>query len=466
LKGEFLLENITADMWNEADLSEWLEAAEEGFLESFRSLGPGASTEEQIAYAYFYGGRRMRDAPAYSLEEFLYDKTDRIEIVQYGIESRFWFAGKEIPDAEALLDGQRIPDKTTVEEILYSKQIPASEFVVQAYVRDALYRRETSMEGALLRVAPPVIARTLHLREWNVLASYIGEVFREIHTDYSIFTDKNAGPVRQNIAELHTAVVEYAASLRKDDMGAAYLPRHLFIMLSQIQTHAANQLEDLSDAEEPSELDLLAMDNAYQGMMDTYEDLRAAVDDSLAAFRKGNIFLVKTDDKRRGRLLQIGIGGTEVWRRVIVPETYTLEQIHTVIQTLFQWQDDLPYRFFLNRSLEEHTIDAPPLDPTITIEDLHVRRVAEVNYEYGDVWSVQVIMLSPEDSKQSVFCVAGEKSPPPETLNGPVRFRKDIDALELGTDAERKAAEERLGADFDPDLFDQDLCNRSLSPRN
>jgi hypothetical protein len=199
-------------------------------------------------------------------------------------------------------------------------------------------------------------------------------------------------------------------------------------------------------------------------MMDTYEDLRGVVDDALAAFRKGNIFLVKADDKRRGRLLQISIGGTDVWRRVIVPETYSLEQVHTVIQTVFRWNNDMPYQFALSRSLEDRAAEAQPLDLSITVRDLHIRRVADLNYEYGDMWSVKVILLSPEENaRQSVFCVAGENAPPPESLNGPVRFRKDIDALELGPDAERKAAEERLGADFDPASFDQTLCNEALS---
>jgi hypothetical protein len=460
-KGGFTLEKISKDAWSESDLADWLSVAEEGFKESFKTLGPGISTEEQIAYAYFLGGKRMRDIPAYSLEEFLYEKTDSIEIVPYGIETRFWFAGKEIPDSQGLLDGQRIADRTLIEEILFSKEIPISEFVVQAYVRDALHRRETSVESVLSRLVPNNIAQTLSLRDWNILADYIAEVFAEIHPEYSLFTDKNAGPIRQNLVDLHTAVIEFAATLRKDSMNEAYLPQQVFITLSQIQTHATNLLDELSDDKESSSVDILDMYNAYQGMLGTYDEIRSMIDDSLSAFRKSNIYLVKDGDKKKGRLLQLSIGGTEVWRRIIVPETYALKDIHRVIQKLFSWKDDLSYRFTLC-SNPEHEEQAHPLDTSITIKELSAQRLPDVNYEYGELWNVKIIILSPEKSEKSASCVAGEKAAPPETINGPVRFRKDIFALEAGTAEEKQATKERLGVGFNPNFFDLEQCNRAL----
>ncbi|MDR2783577.1 MAG: plasmid pRiA4b ORF-3 family protein [Treponema sp.] len=461
-EGTFALEKISKGVWSESDMADWLLAAEDGFKKAFKTLGPGVSTEEQIAHAYFLGGKRMCDIPAYSLEEFLYDKTDCIEIVPYGMETRFWFAGKEIPDSKSLLDGLRIPDRTPIEDILYSKQISVSEFVVHAYVRDALYRREASVESVLSRLIPGPIAQTLNSREWSILADYIAEIFAEIKPDYSVFTDKEAGPIRQNLVDLHTAVVEFAATLRKDSMNEAYLPQQVFIMLSQVQAHAANLLDELSDGEEPSEITLLAMDNAYQGMFDTYEDVCSMINDSLSAFRKSNIYLVRNGGKQKGRLLQMGIGGTEVWRRVIVPETYTLEDIHRVIQKLFSWKDDLPHRFTCGNASENGEPEAAAIESNVTIRELNAQRMLDVNYEYGELWNVRIIILSPEESEKPALCVAGENAAPPETINGPVRFRKDIFALESGTEEEKQAAGKKLGADFDPHFFDIEQCNSAL----
>ncbi len=451
--------------WSMAELADWVAAADKGFRQSFSNLGPGFSTEEQIAHAYFYGGRRMRDVPAYSLEEFLYEKTDSIETVPYGIETRFWFAGREIPDTEGLMDGQHIPDKTLIEEVLHSRQIPVSEFVVQAYIMDALYRGETTGENVPLRLVPPVITRMLHLKEWNIIANYVAEVFEEMRPEYTIFKDKNAGPIRQNVTELHTAVVEYAAELSRDDMKESYLPEQSFIVLSQIQSHAANLLDDLCELNEPSEIDLLAMNNAYQGMLDSYNELRDAIEDSLAGFRQSNILLVKNTGRSKGRLLQIRIGGTDVWRRVVVPETFSLDNIRVIIVKLFGWNSYVSGFFALNRRIihsDGSDGAGDMLPPYTTVAALHERGIVELSYEHGDTWNVRIIFLSPEDSPQPVFCVAGENAPPPDTVKGPIRFRKDIFALETGNKEEKQVALNSLGAEFDPSFFNLDQCNRML----
>ena len=88
----------------------------------------GASTEEQIAFAFWFGGERVRSVPAYSLEEFLFEKTNCVDIVPYGIETRFWFAGKDIPDSNKLQNFTVPPDRTFIEDLLFAKNIPISEY--------------------------------------------------------------------------------------------------------------------------------------------------------------------------------------------------------------------------------------------------------------------------------------------------------------------------------------------------
>jgi hypothetical protein len=462
-KGCFSLEKVSKDFWSESDLQPWVSAAEEGFKRSFNELGVGMSTEEQIAYAYFYGGRRMRDAPAYALEEFLYEKTDRIEITPYGLETRFWFAGRDIPDEKTLLDSQYIADKTVVEEILFSKQIPISEFTAESYIKDALFRGETSVNDALLRLVPERIAKTLNAHERNILADYIAEAFEEFYPHYSLFTERAIAPLRQKLTELHTAVVEFAAMLSKNSVSAAYMPRHSFIILSQIQAHLVNMLDDIAVSGELSDMELDALEGSYENILDTYEDLRDMVDESFEVFRKTNIFLAKEENEKKSSLLQLSVGGTDVWRRLIIPGAYNLETLHRIIQNVFHWENDFPYCFKINAVWKDEE-KTEQLDPVLTtIESLFSRRIGEVLYEYGELWIVKIIALSAYESGKSVVCIAGEKAAPPESVNGPIRFRKDLLALRAGSGIEKRGAIERLGAFFDPDFFDIDECNQILS---
>jgi hypothetical protein len=454
IKGVFALEKAGKDEWSAADLYAWFEAAEGGFESSFGLLGPSSSTEEQIAYAYWYGENRMREVPAYSLEEFLYEKTDRIETTAYGIETRFWYSGREIPDRKDLDGSQTRPDKTPIEEILFRRNIPISEYVIQSYIRDAIFRSDKDIFRIIKRIVPPCIE--LSAQEQKSLTEYIVEELQEFGKTYSPFTDKTTGPIRQRVGELHTAVIELAARLEKGGIDPSWLPKHTFIVLSQIQNHAAGVIEDLEA--EPTDTELEAMDNSLDSMIETYEDIKEMIEEALDSFRKNRLSLVKRgagEETTAERLIQVSIGGTDIWRRLMVPETCRLEDFHVIIQTIMGWKNSQIFQFSAGG----------PLDSKLTMKDLGDRGIMEILYEYGAKWTVKIMFLSlyKKLGETRVRCVAGAGAAPPERIDGPLRFRRVVSALEGGSDLERMDAQSELGQDFDPGLFDLEACNRKLN---
>jgi hypothetical protein len=466
-KGCFDLEKAGKDAWSQTDLYTWFEAAEGGFEDSFALLGPGASTEEQIAYAYWYGGKRMRELPAYSLEEFLYEKTGRVEIAPYGIESRFWFAGKDIPDNKGLEGIAVPPDRTIVENVLFEKTVPVSEYVILSYVRDALFRKETDIDQVLDRLVPKVI----HLEEpeWDLLADYISGALDELGKNYSLFLDQGMGPLRQRVAELHTAVIELAVRLQKGEMDASWLPRHTFIVLSQIQGHAASLLEDLDTDEAPPESELEAMENSLDSMIETYDDIKEMIDSAMDNFRRNNLLIVRggkdgiEDDFWWS--VQISVSGLDVWRRAMLPGDCALEELHRVIQISMDWKNSYRHRF----SIEiPGSMDRKLLDDKMKITHIRNQGITDLRYEYSNKWDIKVILLSSyrPGKGETIRCVAGDGAAPPEIIGGPLRFRRIIGALEGGSDMEKQAALHELGPDFVPGLFDMEKCNRGLNAPN
>jgi hypothetical protein len=463
-EGHFELEKAGRDTWSQADMFAWFEAAEGGFEDSFNLLGPGTSTEEQIAYAYWYGGKRMRELPAYSLEEFLFEKTDRIEKVNYGIESRFWFAGKDIPDSKGLSGIAAPPDRTYIENILFKVNVPISEYVILSYVRDALFRNEHDSNKILDRIVPPVIH--LEEAEWNLLADYIAETMDDLRGGYTIFLDRGMGPIRQRVGELHSAVVELAARLQKGEIDTSWLPRHTFIMLSQIQGHAASLLEDLDSAIEPPESELEAMDNSLDSMIETFGEIKDSIDDAMHNFRRRNLTLVHSGKdallKEAWRPVQISISGTDVWRRVLVPGSRRLEDLHRIIQICLGWQDSYRHCFYSEAS---GGIDRNVLDDKMKTGEVCEQGISELQYEYGTKWNIKVIFLSPYQpgKEEAIRCVAGEGAAPPELIGGPLRFRKILSILEGGSDTEKQSVESEVGQNFMPGLFSAEKCNRDFN---
>jgi hypothetical protein len=102
--------------------------------------------------------------------------------------------------------------------------------------------------------------------------------------------------------------------------------------------------------------------------------------------------------------------------------------------------------------------------------------VNEFFCEIGDKWTAKIMILSWYQAKpgERVSCVAGAGAPPPRFIDGPLRFRRFISALERGGGSERRLALNgrfneppnesfyELGKDYDPEGFDIDSCNRAI----
>jgi hypothetical protein len=465
-KGVFELERVEEAAWSAAELDAWLNAAEEGFRLAFEKIGPKCSTEEQAAWAFFLGGERVRAVPAYSLEDFLYEKSDKIESVPFGIESRFWYAGKEIPDYSRLEGIQTQSDQTPIEKLLLRYNVPISEYVVQSYIYDALFRDDTELSAILERIVPA----SIRLRRWDleVLGAYIFDTFQEFKDGYTIFTDKKTGPLRQRAAELHTAVVELSMRLEKGEIDPTWLPKHSFIILSQIQNHAAAILEDLISIDDVPENEMNAIENSLDSMLDTYEDIKEMIEKSLDNYRRSNITLVRNTAAECPvwRTVQIGIGGTEVWRRVVIPQTIRLFELHKLIQALFGWTEIYPFRFLFDHSSHIELLDEEGCVKTsLMLSDLSGQGFSELSYEYGACWTIKVIILAVHNGgeNETIRCVAGECAAPPERIEGPLRFRRFLSSLDAHRQDERDAARAHLGAHFDKDFFDVNEANKQLS---
>jgi hypothetical protein len=464
--GSFSLEKAEKDAWARQDLDAWFTAAEAGFLDSFELLGTGSSTEEQIAFAYWYGSKRMRETPAYSLENFLYELTDKIETVGYGIETRFWYAGRDIPDYKKLQGIQTQADQTPIEEFLARSGVPISEYVIQSYVRDAIFHHENDIDILVTRVVPTTIP--LDKWGWNLIAAYLIDVLEEWRDANIVFSDKVTGPIRRRLAELHTAVIDLAAQLEKGNIDPSWLPKHTFIVLSQIQIHAAGLLEDFAFSEELEDMELDSIDNALENMIETYEELKEMIDKSLDNFRRGNISLVNIDHSETGavwRTVQISIGGTDIWRRVEVPQAWSLEYIHRLIQVLFGWTSSMRHRFTVQYTQFTEILDEEKaLRTNLNLGELSERLITEMIYEYGRTWTVKVMMLGRFEAEagKKPRCVAGAYAAPSETVEGPLRFRRFLSALDLPAGPEKETALSYLGKDFDIEAFNLAACNKLI----
>ncbi len=159
-----------------------------------------------------------------------------------------------------------------------------------------------------------------------------------------------------------------------------------------------------------------------------------------------------------------------IWR-IEVPDSYTLKQLHRIIQIVMGWQDSDLHEFSLNGKRygepnpedEENVID----ERTVRLRDLALSNGDGIGYVYdfGDDWQHQLVLEAKlVSAPQSLYpaCIAGERNSPPEDVGGVDGYADFLDAIANPEHEEHDATLEWVGGDFDPEAFSVTEVNERL----
>ncbi len=476
---------------------DWEEALRAGFGRAFDYVGPGASTEEQIAFAFWFTGERAFTLPAYSLEEFLWERDNGIEIVPFGMETRFWLTGKEIPVSGPWTADGDDSTRTEMEKRLDAVGIHCSEYVLDGFVLDSFWRGQPDPAQTLDRIIPPGLTVDEVTRFW--LFRFIIEAIEDLGPGYNSFADRSRGPLRNRACELYAAIIGLETSLgtarNTRDPAPDWLPAHLHVTLSQLRLHCGNLLEDIDWEDSFETQSPEAVDNALTNLEDSYADLREELEDSRRAWRKNKISIVRphkqgpTPPDSTGATspaatipapgaveqtpvwyaIQASLVGTRIWRRLHIPAKLSLAKLHELIQYTMGWSAERLHGFMAGDAV--YGQDQGGLDEEATcITDLVDAGKRELNYDYdySAEWEFKLRLLHeiPPPTDALISCQAGEGAAPPEDVGGPLRWRRLVQALTKGPQAERQEARAVLGESFSPTLFDRDALNAHLARFN
>jgi len=177
-----------------------------------------------------------------------------------------------------------------------------------------------------------------------------------------------------------------------------------------------------------------------------------------------------------GKALQLKItlvgSNPPIWRRVLVHESFTLADLHVVIQIVMGWENSHLHNFEMGgeRFTEfEEDIQSGARDSTsVTLRNLGLSskgRTVTYNYDFGDDWRHKVVVESSRPAKDSALlpvCVTGRRACPPEDSGGVHRYSYLLEAVADSAHPDHDELSEWLDPDFDPEAFDIDRVNRGL----
>lgn len=125
--------------------------------------------------------------------------------------------------------------------------------------------------------------------------------------------------------------------------------------------------------------------------------------------------------------LKVTLRGTRppVWRRLLIPGTMTLADLHQAIQAAMGWEDCHLHAFDIGGRQygDRHTVDDVADENRLTLNSMLKSGVARFvyTYDFGDDWEHIVVMekrAPAVEASSYPACVAGKRNCPPEDCGG------------------------------------------------
>lgn len=162
-----------------------------------------------------------------------------------------------------------------------------------------------------------------------------------------------------------------------------------------------------------------------------------------------------------------------IWRRLQVPSTTSLAELHDIIQAAMGWYDCHLHQFEVNGvhyADTNHMLADTTDEARRTLAEMRAGDRLAYWYDFGDDWWHDIIVESLDRADPALTyprCVNGRRAAPPEDSGGPWGFVELMRAL-----SDEKHPENEMYLDwmeqigevaYDPERFDLDATNEALS---
>ena len=157
-----------------------------------------------------------------------------------------------------------------------------------------------------------------------------------------------------------------------------------------------------------------------------------------------------------------------IWRRVVVPASLTLRELHAVIQTPMGWQAYHLHMFDVAGTLygDVEDFDGPLGDEETFTVGQAAATVQEFTYDYdfGDGWTHDIRIEQVVDSVGvgTPHLLGGARACPPEDCGGPGGYEHLLEVLAHPDHEEHEQLLHWVGGSLDPEAFDLAETNANL----
>lgn len=161
-----------------------------------------------------------------------------------------------------------------------------------------------------------------------------------------------------------------------------------------------------------------------------------------------------------------------IWRRLLVPASITLPELHLAIQGAMGWTDSHLHQFDIGGK----SYDEPDEYDELKIIPENGKKLSAVlgkeageflyQYDFGDNWQHRVVVEQLQKAHPAwsgPLCTAGERACPPEDVGGPYGYQSFLEVIADSEHEENVHMLTWVGGIFDPEGFDINSANDRIA---
>lgn len=271
---------------------QWFKDAEKGLLQVFKKYGPCKSIDEQLLHLYLENRRELCIAESGSIDELL-EKSKKIQICDYGVESRLWQKGCEISASYFFIDAMINSEHN--QSILYNIDgLPVSDEILIAFIYDMFYHKEEDYSKIIKKFYPNKM--DISKKKFNNIMLHLQEFGAIIKKDYNWFADYEIGKLRKRALALYLRLLNLEEELGYYEKIIDNFPQQQLVIFAQLSKHVARTIISFSNPYSIADEEISSIEASLFGMELSFEEINTILLEEIKKQEKKFFTLVKAED--------------------------------------------------------------------------------------------------------------------------------------------------------------------------
>lgn len=265
--------------------NKWYDFFEAALIKSFTMFGPCSSIEEQLAQTCFMWKDHIGIETCGCIEDCIRNSR-MIGIESYGVETRLWFKGQDVPAVGSWIKNKNNGEKGSKFRFIAGSQdyFPVMQLVLDSWILNALFMGEESDEQVLQHLFPEGISLSKENRK-KFLHLITGRR-EQLSESYNRFADFECGMIRRRLLYLYRSISTTASEIDSSRCKLEEIPQQPLVILTQLMQHSEYMMEALLHSEQLSKTDIDAFAASLDGMEFNYEEVSVEISVALKNQRK------------------------------------------------------------------------------------------------------------------------------------------------------------------------------------